>query len=182
VAGWEAERVLLAWLCLLFHWDELLGGLLGYPRCCTSAFTKRWEYASQNHAADVAPVILEELCPGGFAGVFGWETNIFARYFGCEVIQHFPCRLDCPQSVALARRSMAAWSAFEAARAAEALRRLGSPVLFTRKGQVALFPGARVQASGASAQLDFNIDQVLIAKADGRGASRRLLRRTGCRR
>jgi hypothetical protein len=178
LAGWEADRVLLAWLCLLFRWDELLGSLLGYPRCCTRAFPKRWEDASQNHAADVAPVILEEHCPGGFAGAFGWETNIFARYFGCEVIQHFPCRLDCPKSVVLARRNMSGWSTFEPTGAAEARHLLGSPVLFTRKGEVALFPGARIQASGTSAQLDFDGDQVLMTKADG-GLERVLHRAAG---
>jgi hypothetical protein len=156
----------------------LLGGLLGYPRCCIAAFAKRWEQASQNHAGDVAPVILEELCAGGFAGVFGWENNIFARYFGCEIIQHFPCRLDCPESVALARRNMAAWSAFEAAAAAEGRLRLSSPVLFTRRGEVAVFPMATVQATAGSARLDFDVDHVLMASAD-RGLGQKLRRAAG---
>ncbi len=178
LAGWESERVLLAWLSLLFHWDELLGGLLGFPRCCAAAFARRWEYASQNHAGDVAPVILEQLCAGGFAGVFGWETNIFARYFGCEIIQHFPCRLDCPESIVLARRNMAAWSAFQTAAAAEARRRLSSPVLFTRAGEVAVFPTASIRATAGSARLDFDVDLVLIASGN-RGLDQKLRHAAG---
>jgi len=39
------RQVQLGWLSMLFHWDEFLGLLLGYPECCVAAFPKNWESA-----------------------------------------------------------------------------------------------------------------------------------------
>lgn len=163
VAGFEAERVMLAWLCLLFGWHALLGRLLGYPDCCSKAFPDRWVKALEDASADPAKLILQEFSPGGFAGTFQWETNVFARYFGREVIQHFPCRLDCPRTVELAQRNFAAWSAFDAEGAALTRESLWCPVLFTREQGVAAFPRGELCSGATDATLKFDVEQALIA-------------------
>lgn len=167
LAAWEEERVLLGWLCLLFGWDEFLGNLLGYPACCAAAFAKRWERASEFETGDVAPLILQEAGERPLAGAFGWETNIFARYFGAEIVQHFPCRLDCRNTAALARRNLAAWSAFEPSRAAEVRELLSSPVIYAPEDGVALFPGGRLTTGSGETGLLFDIERVLVTNSFG---------------
>jgi len=72
-----------------------LGELLGYPPCCTEAFTRWHEQLVDNHGPIAAAAeaserfdpLLNNVCLGAFR-LIGW----------------FPCRYDCPASLEIARR------------------------------------------------------------------------------
>ncbi len=165
LASWEPERVLLGWCCLLLGWDELLGRLLGYPHCCTETFARRWPQALREHAGDVAALMLMESGREGYRGPNGWESNVFGRYFGHELIQHFPCRFECQATARLARRNLMALREVAPQQAAEAIEMLRSPVLFTLTQGVALFPGAVVEPQGQA--LRFDPERVLCSLSGG---------------
>ncbi|MCA9715737.1 MAG: hypothetical protein H6713_24135 [Myxococcales bacterium] len=134
----DRELVVAGFLALLLDWDEYLGELLGYPRCCARAFTRRWPIAVREHDGDIAGMIARE----SEHGPKDWRTSIYARYFGVELIQHFPCRLDCAATVALAERHLAALDAFEPGHAAALRERLATLVLYAGEAGVFAFPGA----------------------------------------
>lgn len=102
--GWRAllvtssrQRAELGWLALLYDWEEYVGLLLGYPRCCVSHFSSAWTKARNEHAGDVAQVLLAD-CAEGAVHV-AWQCNTFARVLGASLPAHFPCRLNCAQTV-----------------------------------------------------------------------------------
>src|SRR5262249_49323850 len=140
------DRVMLGWLCLLFGWDTYLGSLLGYPNCCIEAFALAWPRARATARGDVGWLLIADAA-SPFVGRFNWSSNVFARYFGYHVTQHFPCRLGCPETLALAQRNLEALLAFEP-NAARLLREmLGAAVLVGANGNVALLPGAELYES-----------------------------------
>ena len=96
----DEDRAILGWLCLHFGWDGFLGQLLGYPCCCAAAFAERWPAAIEGHQGDLAPLTLAASGPPPY----DWRVNVFARYFGASLIQHFPCRFQCPASRESAER------------------------------------------------------------------------------
>lgn len=155
----DEDDAALAWLALLFGWDGVLGRLLGYPECCVRAFAGRWERAFTEHQGDVAPLALT--ASGG--GPFAWWTNNFGRYFGDELIAHFPCRYGCPESEALARQRLAALEVFEPERAAQLGARLAAPVLYSERQGVFLFRDARVDGE----TLRFTPEQVAATSQEG---------------
>lgn len=175
LAALEPGRVMLGWCCLLRGWDGRLGVLLGYPECCAAAYPARWERAKRESRGDVAAAMLSEWGLG-YAGPFGWEANVFARYLGFELIQHFPCRPDCDATLRLARRNLAALRAFAPEIVEQAVRVLGAPVAFARNGGVAVFPGGLVMVEGGECVLTFDPRAALatgplrpaVEKAEGR--------------
>jgi hypothetical protein len=89
----------LLWLAEARGWDETMGLALGYPACCTRAFLRDWPEAVRSHGGD--PGVMR-LGPEG--AEIPWELNIFARYAGPVLTEHFPCDWGCAASVARARR------------------------------------------------------------------------------
>lgn len=80
---------------------EVLGELLGFPKCCSSFFVDKWGsgyYDPVWHsAADTknAKVIDERVIE-----VEGHiHTNQMMRYRGLRTTSHFPCSLDCEDSI-----------------------------------------------------------------------------------
>jgi hypothetical protein len=153
VAGWEGDRVELAWLCLLFGWDEFLGRLLGYPYCCAAAFARLWPEARRSHQGDVAGLMLQA-STRAWVGRFGWQANIFGRYRGVEVVQHFPCTWDCPATGRLARRNRKVLETYGTT--SDQFSILASPVLYTARDGVVLFPGAKTDEKDGEATLSFD--------------------------
>lgn len=161
--------VMLGWLSLLFGWDELLGRLLGYPPCCVDAFSERWRTALRDHGGDPA---------GAHLSSGPWELNVAARFLGPVLVQHFPCRADCEQSLTVARRNLATLRALRPEAAAWAERVLPAPLLHAgREGVVALV-GACVQADhgGAAAIVEYAPEDMLCS---GDTPTTRRLRRGG---
>lgn len=127
--------VALAWLSLLFGWDEALGLLLGYPACCARSFPAAWQEAQRDHAGDLAALRL---------GNGPWELNVTARFLGPTLIQHFPCRPDCRPSLTLARRNLAVLDALAPATAERIRTLLPSPIVHAGEHGVIVFVGGRV--------------------------------------
>ncbi len=165
VAGWEPERVQLAWLCLLFGWDEFLGHLLGYPECCVKTFARLWPEARKIHQGEVVNLLLRH-SKRAWIGAFGWETNVFGRYFGLDVTQHFPCDWNCAATVQLARRNLRVLKTFwpEETRV---LERLSVPVLYTEQAGVFLFPGSRAEQDNGHTKMAFDPAAIVSTEPDG---------------
>jgi hypothetical protein len=153
----DEDRAILSWLCLQFGWDRLLGQLLGYPDCCADAFDQRWSAAVSEHQGDLAPLSLAASGPPPF----DWRSNIFARYFGAALIQHFPCRFQCPASAIAATRTAWALEQFEPEQFAAFRSLLQAPVLYTETQGVVLFRGARVRERGGELELEYDAESLL---------------------
>jgi hypothetical protein len=132
----DVHHVLLGWLSLLFRWDDFLGRLLGYPECCVKAFAERWPVAAREHQGDLAPMILDSVGP------HDWRLNLLGRYFGVELLPHFPCSLACEASRRQAEGQVQMLGLVEPERAAELRAALAAPYLFTETEGVFAFPGA----------------------------------------
>lgn len=89
----------LLWLAESRGWDETMGIALGYPACCTKAFLRDWPEALRLHGGDPG---LMRLNPDG--ADIPWELNVFARFTGPVLTEHFPCSWDCEASIYRARR------------------------------------------------------------------------------
>lgn len=87
----------LGWLCTIFHWNEFLGRLLGYPECCIEHFGKHWPEAVTRHKGNMIRYTMAN--SKGYS--FPSSTNFFLRYFGYYSLQHFPCSLECRRSRSL---------------------------------------------------------------------------------
>jgi hypothetical protein len=128
------EIVVMGWLAMLFGWEDLLGLLLGYPKCCVAAFQERWQRAATAKRGDVAAILLEE----SESPPYDWRVNIFARYLGAALIEHFPCSLLCAASRTLADRYDRLLQAYEPRHREWVRDRLIAPTLYSQKG-VAVF-------------------------------------------
>ena len=96
-----------------------------------------------------------------------WTTNIFARYFGWEIIQHFPCRWDCPATAILARRYFAVLARYWPADAQEIREYLTSPLLVIPNHGYSLFRGGRVVREDTGTSLIYDPELVQIIGMDG---------------
>jgi hypothetical protein len=163
----EPERVMLGWLSLLFGWDVFLGMLLGYPQCCIAAFADRWPRAHEHFQGDVAALLAAASGHDAFVGDYGWETNVYVRYQGIEIIQHFPCRLDCELTVILAHRHYDTLQMIDPNLAERLVLMLAAPVLITDSDGVFSFTGAKVTCTGEDVTLHYNSEAVLATYAAG---------------
>ena len=152
VIGRDEKAVAIAWLAWNFCCDELLGQILGYPECCCSAFKMRWKEAAALHQGDLA---LHTLFASGM-GPFDWKLNIFGRYFGYQIIQHFPCNFHCANSIELAERYAAAIIINEPAIAQEYEMYLTSPVVYTDYCGVFVFLGGVTTIIGQDCYLSYD--------------------------
>ncbi len=153
----DEDRAILGWLCLQFGWDRLLGQLLGYPDCCADAFDQRWPDAVREHQGDLAPLTLA----ASGAPPFDWRNNVFARYFGAALIQHFPCRFQCSASAATAARAAWALEQFEPEQFAAFRDLLQAPLVYTEKQGVALLRGGQLRQLGGELELDYAAESLL---------------------
>lgn len=174
VVAADEDRAILAWAALAFHWDEFLGALLGYPSCCVAAFAARWPEACERQQGDLAvPTLLASGAPP-----YDWRVNNFGRYFGAEIIQHFPCRFDCTATLAQAVRVARILESFEPDRVAGLKTVLAAPVVYTETDGVAVLPGAAVcKAGGENGAMTIDYDADLALLTEPTGALARALRR-----
>jgi hypothetical protein len=153
-ATWDA--VILGWLALAFGWDEYLGVLLGYPRCCATSFAARWRTAVADHAGDLALATALDAPGEALEHALPWQTNAFARYTGPSILAHFPCTLECEATVDVVDRAAATLELHEPALATELQARLEAPVVATPRDGVFVFPGAAVDDVGATRVLRYD--------------------------
>lgn len=76
-----------------------LGSLLGYPNCCIDFFIKhnKQEYKKDY---DYKNPILKN------SNDFNYLTNIFKRNKDITLLNHFPCSLNCKNSIRLAKKHL----------------------------------------------------------------------------
>jgi hypothetical protein len=137
------DHAILGWLALLFHWDLFLGRILGYPDCCCYAFEERWPQAIANHQGDLAVLSLD----ASRRGPYDWRCNIFSRYFGHQLLHHFPCSLTCMATLGIARAYLQSLYIHEPEYAQTLSQLMISPIIFSEEEGVFLFPGARIERS-----------------------------------
>ncbi len=68
--------------------------------------------------------------------------NLFARYFGSHITEHFPCTYQCRATARLGDQLLRGLARFEPAFAAETEALLASPVVFAPGFGACLFPDA----------------------------------------
>jgi hypothetical protein len=165
VVGTSADVVALAWLAQLFHWNAYLGVLLGYPACCTIAFAQNWSEAHRRYRGDLGAFVLAKAYPRRRVITVPWETNVFARYFGDTLLAHFPCGLECAESIAGADRMLVALTWHEGDLARDLRARLGAPVLVTQDEGLFRFIGARGRLTRRGWALEFDDVHATDARA-----------------
>jgi hypothetical protein len=103
-------------------------------------------------------MLLSQSGPGAEKGMYklDWAANIFARYFGWEVIQHFPCSWDCAATASLARRYFSILSHYWPRDMQEISEYLSSPLLVTASHGYVLFPGGRLVSGKSGSRLIYD--------------------------
>ncbi len=147
----DKDRALLGWMAVALGWDSVVGEVLGFPPCCRAFFEANWPKAAAERQGDLAPLVLEATRTAGAEGPHDWRLNLFARYFGAEILSHFPCRCDCAASLAQAQRLEAGLRLLDPERAARTRSLMRGLVLYSERGGVALAPEGRLGASGIEA-------------------------------
>lgn len=137
----DLNRAILGYLAMLFGWDEYLGRLLGYPDCCARAFVDRWPQAKTDYQGDVAAILALESTTSLATHSFNPHLNIYGRYFGCDLLSHFPCSFQCKPSIQQAERIAAVLAALEPDYLRSIEHFLDSLVLFTATDGITLFAG-----------------------------------------
>jgi hypothetical protein len=143
----DLRQLKLGWLSVLFHWDEFLGLLLGYPDCCVRAFRRNWEAACSSFNGEVGAALLasQSHAPVDAAHCC---MNVFARYFGFHLTEHFPCGFNCQATVRIGDRLLKGLHHYEPQYAAELARMLSAPVLYVGAEGTYMFPDARWESAG----------------------------------
>lgn len=147
----DPERAILGWMAVALGWDEVVGEVLGFPACCRAFFEAKWPQAAAEHQGDLTPLLLEATRASGDFGPYDWRLNLFARYFGAELLSHFPCSLRCAESLKMARRFESGLRRIEPETAALMESVMRGLVLYSERGGVALAPQGRLGPEGVEA-------------------------------
>lgn len=158
----SADVAGLMWLSLLFGWDDYLGDLLGYPRCCTAAFSAAWSRVGST-SGDVA-MSLADQGEGQLIRLFP-SSNAFVRVLGAGLPIHFPCTLTCPATDRRVRRQLVVLEAVAPERAVVIEQLLTSPTLLARGGEVVTLLGGEVAESADS--VSYRPDQLRCSDPSG---------------
>ncbi len=82
---------------------EIIGELLGFPQCCAKNFVDQWaegffDPVWQSAIGTKASRVVEDRVVEVEGHI---HTNQMLRYFGFRTTSHFPCSLDCEDSIAI---------------------------------------------------------------------------------
>lgn len=79
---------------------EIIGELLGFPACCTKFFVEEWANGYYDPVWQSALKTEGNICSDKLMEVEGHiHTNQMLRYYGLRTTSHFPCRMDCKESI-----------------------------------------------------------------------------------
>jgi hypothetical protein len=163
------RQLQLGWLCLLFGWDSFLGALLGYPACCARAYAENWPVVAADFRGEYGAFLagVTDRAQRGFVvQPAHCAMNVFARYFGIHVLEHFPCSFGCDATRGLAQRMCAGLAEMEPASTEQLLRALGAPVLYAQGDGAFLFERASWDADHATLAYDASAMRSSNAKSD----------------
>ena len=76
--------------------------------------------------------------------------NLFARYFGFHLTEHFPCGFGCQATVQLGDRLLHGLRQYEPQYARELAGMLSAPVLYAGREGAYLFPDGKWEAAGSA--------------------------------
>ena len=167
----DQDRAVLGWMAVALGWDGLVGEILGFPACCRGFFEAQWPKAMAERQGDLAPLTLAATRDRGNSGPYDWRLNVFARYFGAELLSHFPCSFDCAASLAQARRVEAGLKLIDPALAAKLKSTMRGLAIYSESGGVALAPGGELRDGRISAPQGWRLTdpQGPLARALGAG-------------
>lgn len=172
------RQLQLGWLSLLFGWDTFLGTLLGYPPCCARAYAENWPLVAAEYRGEYGALLAARAgTDAGPATVIEPShrgMNVFARYFGVHVLDHFPCDFRCAATHRLAERMCAGLTEMEPSSAGKIIHALGAPILQVNGESAFLFTHARWDAERAI--LDY--DPSAIRSSNAKSALLHALRET----
>jgi len=94
----DEEKAMLANIHETENNYKELGILLGYPPCCIDFFIKHQPEQSKDKNDYTDPVLENS---EGYE--FPFQNNIFLRDFDITLLNHFPCSLNCQNSLELAK-------------------------------------------------------------------------------
>lgn len=137
--------------------DRVMARLLGYPDCCRDAFLdghRAWTAADAATIAEVAFFGLRALrATAAAGGQPDRRLDFLSPLAGATVLRHYPCRLDCAGSTALAAAIDAeAWRRDPARRQRDLAVRADATLLFASGAAVPL-RGTPVPGGIASPQV-----------------------------
>lgn len=89
----DKDKCLFAQQAEINNNHDLLGNILGYPKCCRSFFDNNLESENKGHNDFVVPSINSSQ---------NFEVNVFLRYFDLPIIFHAPCSFCCKESEKIA--------------------------------------------------------------------------------
>ncbi|MEY3014645.1 MAG: hypothetical protein RIT45_3380 [Pseudomonadota bacterium] len=123
--------------------DREMAALLGYPRCCTDAFVAGHQGWTSNDAATLAEVAYFALraarATEAAGGLADRRLDFTSPLAGATAARHYPCRLDCPETLAIvAAIDAAAWGRDPARQARDVAVRADATLLFASGGALPL--------------------------------------------
>lgn len=79
------------------------GEFLGIPECCRELFRTSWDDIRERAAGDMAFDLFSRASGGKMEGELrvAWQCNPYGMYRGGGLLWHFPCSVDCSQTIAL---------------------------------------------------------------------------------
>jgi hypothetical protein len=126
---------------------RLAGTALGYPACCVASFVAA-ERSEAARLEGINEAAIRSIT--GHVGVVRWEMNTLSMM---SPIGFTPCRADCPEALAFARRVLAAVERVSTDEARVVKQVLSRPVLFFRYPM--FFSLDAVEAPTASAKVRY---------------------------
>ncbi len=103
--------------------EDRLGDLFGYPDCCVGQFTTQHETQMEPFINHMAPLLANH-------ERLDFRTNLFLRTSPLHLVRHFPCALDCPETLRKADQLLQAIGNHNKRLHSEIVHFGQSPVLF----------------------------------------------------
>lgn len=116
-----------------------LGLNLGYPKCCVNFYLKNLDYVKKDAYHDL---VLQAI-PKRFK-IFPFYTNIAIRYFGIQLLSHFPCSFDCKKSIEIAKTYLNCVKKYDSELANFLIQHLSSFVVYTQNKGVFYSPNYKM--------------------------------------
>lgn len=108
---------------------QTMGKLLGYPECCSKCFNNYFpDQNSEWTGKKIANYFIERL--KNFK-IYHFYTNRLLRFSEyCSLLYHFPCELDCKESIEIAERRYNILNQVDSSKADKMKNNLSSVILF----------------------------------------------------
>ena len=111
-----------------------LGKELGYPSCCSKFFNENFDIESKRFN-DYTLAALKN----SKGHKFPFHTNITARHFDTNLLSHFPCNLNCEESIKIGKQNLNLIKNHSSELADKFEKTLKNPVLYTEKDGIFIF-------------------------------------------